>query len=199
MIGVLFATQREAEPLLARLDARALDAGPFPCWSFSTPQGVQGVVGVCGMGKEAAARGVEHLVAVLGTTEILNPGICGATVDDVEVGGLYRIVEVRDGDDPGGPTWACEPGNWSDLPPARLTTCDEPVFDPGRRDEIAAWGQLVDMEGMAVARACSEHAVPCTLLKGVSDLANAGGREDLHRNIDAVSSAVAAAVQGGLQ
>ncbi len=198
MIGILFATQREAEPLLARLDARALDTEPFPSWSFSTPQGAGGVVLVCGMGKDAASRGVQHLLDAHGATEVLNPGICGAVEDGVDVGSQYRITEVRDGDDRSAPPRACAAGRWSELAPARLTTCDEPVFDPARRREIAAWGQLVDMEGVAVAGICRDRAVPCTLLKGVSDLADTGGRDALHRNIASVSALLAATIAGGL-
>ncbi len=199
MIGILLATQREAEPLLTRLDARALATEPYRSWSFSTAQGVEGVVLVCGMGKDEATRGVGHLIDAHGATEILNPGICGAVEDDFEVGVVHWIAEVRDGDDPAGSTWTCAPGRFGDQPSARLTTCDEPVFDPVRRREIGVWGQLVDMEGMAVARTCEERAVPCTLLKGVSDLANSGDREVLHQNLAAVSATIAATVQAGLE
>ena len=198
MIGVLFATEREAGPLVRQLGARPLGTDPFPCWAFSTAQDEEGLILVCGMGKDAAARGVEHLVTARGVTEILNPGICGAAADDIEIGSLFRIIEARDGDEPDEGSWQCTPGRWGALPAARLTSFDEPVFDLGRHREIAVWGELVDMEGAAVARACQEHEVPCTLLKGVSDLADDGGREVLLRNIDAVSETVAAAILEGI-
>ncbi len=198
MIGVLYATEREAGPLVRRLGARPLGTDPFPCWAFSAADGEEGLILVCGMGKDAAAQGVDHLITVEGVTEVLNPGICGAAADDIGIGTVFRIVEARDGDGPASESWPSAPGRWGDLPTARLTSFDEPVFDLRRRREVAVWGDLVDMEGAAVTRTCQLHGLPCTLLKGVSDLADDGGREVLLRNIDSVSETVAAAILGGI-
>jgi 4-hydroxybenzoate polyprenyltransferase len=47
------------------------------------------------------------------------------------------------------------------------------------------------MEGHAVAEVCRRQGVPVHLLKGVSDRADEGGRGELHRNLAAVSAALA--------
>jgi nucleoside phosphorylase len=55
-----------------------------------------------------------------------------------------------------------------------LATGDSFVADVRRRSVLAERASLVDMEGFAVAWACSRRGVRCTLVKHVSDNADAG-------------------------
>ncbi|HSR88316.1 MAG TPA: UbiA-like polyprenyltransferase, partial [Pontiella sp.] len=76
----------------------------------------------------------------------------------------------------------------------KLVTVDEPVFEPERKRELAKHGDLVDMEGYAVARVCEEHQVPCILIKGVTDFGDHNGKDDIQKHIHPVSETVAEAV-----
>jgi nucleoside phosphorylase len=55
-----------------------------------------------------------------------------------------------------------------------LATGDSFVADVGRRSVLAERASLVDMEGFAIAWACSRRGVRCTLVKHVSDNADDG-------------------------
>ena len=192
MIGVVFATLEEAEPFLELTGAEKLSGQP-PCWRFR-----DGVVVISGMGRAAAAEAAEYLIGTHRVSQIVNAGACGAAADGIEAGTVYRITQARDGDRPDAASVACEGGAWASLPGARLTTSDEPVFDPGRRRHIAQWGELVDMEGAAVARTCAVHGIPCILLKGVTDHADDAGRETLRANLRRVSVNIAGILADGL-
>jgi len=195
--GIIFATMREAEPLLRSAGAEKLADDPFPAWRF-TADGDPVVVIVCGMGKAAAARGTDHLLATHDVVAVINAGICGCIAGSAEVGQVFRIQEVRDGDLPDAEVYRCDARRWNHLPAARLVSCDSPVFDPQRRQQLAGSGELIDMEGAAVADACTRRSAPCCLIKGVSDMADEGGKDAIQRNIDSVSGAVADVLLQGL-
>ncbi|MEA2068947.1 MAG: UbiA-like polyprenyltransferase, partial [Verrucomicrobiota bacterium] len=78
----------------------------------------------------------------------------------------------------------------------RLVTVDEPVFEPKRKKELSKYGELVDMEGYAVARVCEAHEIPCILIKGVTDFGDGNGKADIQQHITPVSETVAEAVAG---
>ena len=190
MIGIIAATQREADALVALLGAGKLCDRPFVAFGFKG-----GVIVISKMGPENAARATEYLIDEHGPEAVVNLGICGALSDTVRVGEVYRIAAVVDDD--GGETM-CESGAWGDLPAARLASVSEPVYQADRRAALAARADLVDMEGAAVASVCAARSLPCYMLKGVSDLANHTGKDDIKRNIAAVSAAVAQAAIAGL-
>ena len=175
---------------------------------------------VCGMGKAAAARGTEYLLAAHNATAIINAGICGCIAGKAAIGDVFRIEEARDGDLPDAGAHPCDAGRWNHLPAARLVSYDSPVFGKtGDRHLFseAPWcsspntdseafdeqenrclSPVLDMEGAAVAEICAKRPVPCCLIKGVSDLADEGGKDAIQRNIDAVSAKVADALLQGL-
>ena len=163
MTGIVFATREEARPLLER----------------GLPPGVE--VSVCGMGMEAAQATTEELVEK-GAARIINAGVCGALKDGISRGSVHRISRV-----------ALEDGSFLDLEDGglRLATVEKPVFEPGRRRELAAFADLVDMEGYAVTRVCRERGVPCILVKGITDFGDGEGKADIKRHIGPVSESVA--------
>ena len=57
---------------------------------------------------------------------------------------------------------------------------------------------LVDMEGGAIAAMARAQGVPCTLIKGITDGAEEGGRDDLHRRLQSVSRRIAEVLAAGL-
>ena len=138
--GIIFATEREAEPLLRATGAEKLSDGTFPAWRFSA-NGNAAIVIACGMGKAAAARGAEYLLATHNAAAIVNAGICGCVGGAAQVGEVFWVDETRDADLPDAAAHRCEAGRWNHLPAARLVSCDSPVFDPQRRQQLSGRGE----------------------------------------------------------
>jgi len=170
MTGILFATQMEAQPFLDR----------------GIPDGV--IIGISEeMGLEAARIATEKLVEQ-GCTTIINAGVCGALNNRLERGAVYRVsmvsIEALKA--------AVNVGVGIGL--KRLVSVEEPVFDPVRKKELSKFGELVDMEGYAVARVCEAHDIPCIMIKGVTDFGDVNGKEDIREHIMPVSETVAEAL-----
>ena len=89
MIGIVAATQGEADKLIALLGAEKLCDDPFVTYDFEG-----GVLVLSGMGPENAAHATEHLLNTHAPQRVLNIGICGALNDDIQVGEVYRITAV---------------------------------------------------------------------------------------------------------
>jgi len=205
VIGLVFATQREAAPFLAAVGASEAASVPVPLFAFRLPESeLRGVVAVSGIGTEKAAAAAEMLIRDHGARMIVSPGICGSLVDGVGVGSVVRVTEAHDGDallrESPGKALACAPvrGPWASLRPARLATVTEAVFEARRRQLLARHADVVEMEALAVARACSAGGVRFVAIKGVSDLADHDGKNHIEANIDSVSEAVARTLVDGL-
>lgn len=203
MTGLLVATQKEAAPLIERLDATRIADEPMATYAFA-PAGARGggEIVISGMGPAAAAAGAQYLIERRDADVVVNVGVCGALADDFERGDLVQITGVVDGDRvlAGEPdrVVACAPGPWAYLEAQRLATVETPIFEADRREAIAPYAGVVDMEGLAVARACADCGVTLHMLKGVTDLADGRGKDDIQRNIASVSAALAEVVVAGL-
>jgi len=197
--GLLFATWQEAEYFLTLASATSID-GPLPL--FTLPETIHPacVVAVSGMGKVAAALAAAYLVQKHGVTVLISAGLCGCLTAEKNwaVGDLLRIDSAVEGDCDrfGNPESAvvCDSKWFPELKAARLVTCDRPVFQAAWRRQLAGLGDVADMEGAAVARAAGFYNIPCAMIKGISDRADTAGRQDIARNIAAVSEAIAAAL-----
>ncbi len=172
MIGIIFATEMEAQPFLDR----------------GVPEGT--VVSISGMGLEAARIAAEKLVKDEGCTTLINAGVCGALNNRLKRGGVYRVSSVSTEELKA----AVNVGVGLGL--KRLVSVDEPVFESARKKELSKYGELVDMEGYAVARVCEAFDIPCILIKGVTDFGDVSGKEDIQKHITPVSETVAEAVAG---
>ncbi len=170
MIGILFATQMEAQPFLDR----------------GEPVGTVSVVS--GMGMDAAREATKNLIQEHGCTTIINAGVCGALNNRIERGAVYRISSVSTEHLKA----AVNVGIGMRL--KKLVTVEEPVFQPDRKKELSKYGELVDMEGYAVARVCEEHGIPCIMIKGVTDFGDHKGKKDIQTHINPVSETVADAI-----
>ena len=170
MLGILFATQMEAQPFLDR----------------GVPEGI--VVEISeAMGLEAARIASEQLVAQ-GCTTIINAGVCGALSNQLKRGAVYRVSTVSTD----ALNATVNVGGGTGL--KRLVSVEQPVFDPQRKKALSKYGELVDMEGYAVARVCEAHEISCILIKGVTDFGDGKGKEDIRTHITPVSEAVAEAL-----
>jgi 4-hydroxybenzoate polyprenyltransferase len=208
MIALLLATRDEAAPLLAALQAERVADAPLETHRFAARgHRPAGVLVVTGMGPAAAAAAVRQVCDSHTVRHLVNAGICGALRAGFAPGGIYRVTSAADGDalvaQPASLSdrveLGADPSPWSTLPAARLASVTAPVFGGDRRSQLAATADLVDMEGYAVARAAAEHGIPCTLIKGVSDRAAEGSRDELLRNLQQVSATVAELLLAGLE
>ena len=173
MLAILFATEKEAEPLRRR----------------KLPPGVR--IFVSGMGPDAARRTTEEAIRQ-GAERVLNAGVCAALSPEIPRGSVFRIERVANEDDERAIDLPVEPGN--PLPLARLASVERPLFEPARRERLAQRADLVEMEGFAIADVCRRNDVPCILVKGVTDFADESGRNDIRTHLSTVSEAVARAL-----
>ena len=202
MIGIVFATRSEADPLLDMIGASVNAVRPFDIFTACGTASRSIKILISGMGKVAAAAAASHLILAHQATTLISAGICGRLTGEAAVGDCFRIAEAIEGDSERLgrrlPAVACDPSWFRQLPAKRLVTCDRPVFDPHRRADLGRLGELVDMEGAAIARVAGLYGIPCAMLKGVSDGAGAGGRQDLATNLGRVSARIAHVLTDGL-
>ena len=167
MIGVLFATQMEAEPFLLHTQRDDL------------------LVDISGMGMKAAALATHRLLAQ-GASCIINAGVCGA-LNDLFVRGDVFQVSVVSVEDFSKREIIAEEG-------VRLVSVVQPLFEKERRHQLSFQADLVDMEGFAVAEICKQKKVDCFLVKGVTDFGNQESSEEIQQHIHWVSEHIAEAV-----
>jgi nucleoside phosphorylase len=195
MIGLIFATLQEARPFLSISRAVRIEDQPFVV--YSTPDHAQLRIAICRIGKVAAAAACQALILSHKAERIINAGACGALHDrpELAVGSLVRVTEAVEGDHEvfgkRPKATICAAGIGNGLPPARLVTCDRPVFDPIQRKIHGILADVVDMEGAAVARVAELYGVPCEMIKGVTDNALALDRKTLLENLNMVCEQIA--------
>lgn len=200
MVGIVIATLREAQPLLDRTAAEAVAGCPIDLFRMGGARQPYGWVAISGMGKVAAAIAATHLAVDRRVAALISAGVCGCLKpqDGYSVGDLIRITAAVEGDcdrcGQGEPTLSCDAGWFRNRPEGRLVTCDRPVFDAERRARMAALGDLIDMEGAAVARVAHRYDIPCGMIKGISDSADEAGRDLLAKTIDRIAVRIAAAL-----
>ena len=198
MIGVVFATDREARPFLERGDCTPLAQEPVRLLRLDLPNHADGlIVAVCGIGYDNAAAAVDHLIRNCRVSRVVNAGLCGGLREGYSVGDVLRVTDVCDGDAilagrrPVSIPCLTDVDAWDALAGARLASVREPVFESDRKLKLAQCADIVEMEGLAVAEACQRGRVAFGLVKGVSDRADADGKRDIQANIDRVSELVA--------
>jgi adenosylhomocysteine nucleosidase len=196
MKAVLFATAMEAVPFLSDMERhRRAEQLTEDISIFTAPPSTDPImVAVIGMGKRAAQTETKRIVTHHSPSSLLNIGIAGALKETVSVGGIYRVTRAVDWRENERRTFSLNPHDFSAFPTATLVTSDVAVFDDKKRCVLAERGDIVDMEGAAIAEIAVEYAIPCAIIKGISDTAGNGDRAMLHRNLVGISTALAAAV-----
>lgn len=195
----VFATLSEAQPLIDLLDARELTPDRQQFRAYFDAQTL--LIVICGMGPHAAATVMHRIVRQYPQGKVLNCGIAGSLTDDPAVGDVFCIrrsrmqqhCRVTDEHHEIRATDIQLPG----FRQGSLLTVDSPVFDPVQKQALSHVAQLVDMEGGVIARICRHHGIACQLLKAVSDFSEE--RQQLHRNLRAVSELLARQIVDGLE
>lgn len=188
MIALIFATDREAKPFLLKAGLGA--AGSERQAIFDMRPGKQIVVCICGMGQKEALENTRRLLGEYPVVSVINAGIAGALIEGIIPGEIFRITSILAWPAISG-ACPCVSDRWPALRSASLATVVQPVFDPTLRREIAAFADLVDMEGVVIAQACREKNIPFHAVKGVTDLSGEGDRKTLFANLDKVSATIA--------
>lgn len=166
----------EGYPVTTRPGRHVLVVAAIAAETAHVPEGVE--VLLTGVGKTLAAVAVTRAIAEhphRDALEIVNIGTAGALRPGI--GGLHEIGTVLNHDLSAEPIRALglDPRDQVVLDPGLPTTLasgDLFVTDPVVRDALAGRADLVDMEGYAVALACTEMGVPVRLVKMVSDNAD---------------------------
>ncbi|MGD9367083.1 MAG: hypothetical protein PVH87_15395 [Desulfobacteraceae bacterium] len=194
MIGLIFATLTEAKPFLEWSQAVRVSDQPFAV--YQVPSKPQLFITISGMGKVAAAVACHAQIKEFKVAEVVNAGVCGAlrSGPGFAPGKLFCITSAAEGDhglSGKAPRPIISDGKFDwDLPAARLITCDRPVFDADKREALSAAGDLVDMEGAAIARVAAMYEIPWSMVKGITDTAGPVDRKVLQRNLTEVSEKV---------
>ena len=200
MVGIVYATHREASPFLLQTAAVLLTDRPFSVFAIDATGQPACMVVISGMGKVAASIAATYLVMAHHVSVLISAGLCGQLTKrtDWSAGDILRVSTAVEGDcDRLGhaeKVMACNPEWFGDLKSARLVTCDRPVFDAKWRDRLAGIAEIADMEGAAVARVAKLYGIPCAQVKGISDAADQNGRQDVVRRIDWISTRIADAI-----
>lgn len=140
------------------------------------PEGME--VLITGVGKTLAAVAVTRAICEHPQRDelvVINIGTAGALREGVT--GVHEIGTVLNHDLSAEAIrqLGIDPRERIEINPAHATTLasgDLFVTDPAVRDELARQADLVDMEGYAIALACTELGVPVHLVKMVSDNAD---------------------------
>ncbi len=162
-LGILMATGLEAKPFIQGLDLERLRG--FPCRIFSGPRVLLAVSGVGRKKTEAAV----HVIAGAGVFAAINLGAAGATRRGIEEGTVFQAGQVIEY--PGGGSEPVRFGTDTvgDIPACSLVTVDRAAVTEEERNELAGYGDLVDMEGSAFLRTCRQLGIPAHIFKYVSD------------------------------
>ncbi len=198
MIGLVIASSIEAAPFLAHHKWRQLSNIPVPSYQSEIGRSKTSVIlAISGIGKVSAAVATHLLICSHSVSSIYNLGVCGALKSGTafEQGNIFRISSAVEGDRKNGPDSSppefCHFYPFDTLPDCRLVTVDQPVFNRQCKRELSILGDLVDMEGAAVARVANMYSIPCVLIKGITDSAEEGNRSILMHYIDTVSQDLA--------
>lgn len=166
-IGLLFATDIEAESFVNGLSLSSITMKPFYIYNSGNIYLI-----ISGIGKAYAAMAASFLIREYGTDIIFNIGAAGSTTLEIRLGDIFHIDKVVEYDRP--PLFKKEirilkPDIISGFKTGSLATQDKPVIAAGHRLEMSKFADLVDMEGAAVVQACRLFGAKSYLYKYVTD------------------------------
>lgn len=154
-IAVIVAMSRELAPLLRRV--RRLRADGVELFELETA-----VIAVGGIGRNAARRAAEIVIAKYAPTMIVSAGVAGALSPKLQVGEVVWAREVVDSGS--GSHFAATGGESVIVTVSSVSGSDE------KRMLAACWkADVVDMEAAAVAAVAHEKRVEFAAIKAISD------------------------------
>ncbi len=168
MIGILFATEEEAQPFLRRYQRGRFDG----LAEGETLQDDQVLVSLTGVGKIKATLRPERLLRQHRLARLLHIGTCTSLNDQLKVGTPVAAAQVFEGDrvELATPTYPRMPLDvpFQELPTVTLVTQDHTVQGQEERSYWQRIADASDMSGYAVAYVAATHGVPCHIVKIVT-------------------------------
>lgn len=137
---------------------------------------------VSGIGKVNAALATQRAIDE-GATEIVNAGVCGGFDSKMEVGDVYEVGRAVEYDFDLSELIPVSVGQHSERKTPYFTLRGTETLGTGdhfRNDDndlplLKSLGvTLRDMEGAAIAHVCERNAVPCRLVKAVTNVQGKG-------------------------
>ncbi|MFQ5569940.1 MAG: 5'-methylthioadenosine nucleosidase [Rhodothermales bacterium] len=198
MIGVIFATEGEANPFLNRYQRgrfRGLSEG-------ETLQDNHVLVSLTGVGKIKATLRTERLLQHHRLTRLLHVGTCTALNEALQVGAPVAASQVFEGDrvELATPTYPRMPLDvpFKTLPTATLVTQDHSVRGENERSYWQRIADISDMSGYAVAYVAATHGVPCHIVKVVTGYLH-GQNKDFRKILSSACDTIADFLFEGLE
>jgi len=194
LIGLIFATMTEAKPFVQGMAMEKIEKAPFAVFqktrnekgSFSFFEKDRIVLIISGIGKANAAMAAFYCCQTFHPALICNLGAAGATDSSFALGDIVHVTEVIEYDRPELNTdnpHVHFPHVLEGFPFGKAVTQDTPVIDADKREEIASFAALVDMEAASIIQACGKFETKCIIFKFVSDTPDHTHEDDIVKNI----------------
>ena len=181
VIGLIFATMTEAKPFVQGMALEKLENVPFSVFQKGPI-----VLVISGIGKANAAMATVYCCQSFEPAFICNLGAAGATDSSLALGDIVHVTEAIEYDRPelrSDKPHVHTPHILKGFPFAKVATQDTPVMAAEKREEIASYAGLVDMEAASVIQACRKFQTPCIIFKFVSDTPDHTSGDDIVRHI----------------
>ena len=194
----MFATIREAKPFMEKAGITINSKITYPFFYECKIDKEKIIFSISGIGISMARKCTIELIKRYTIQHVYNIGISGTINDKLYVNDLYCVSKALYWQSSNRQTFPCKAEFFDKKKHVTLATCIKPVFDSELRKEIAAYADIVDMEGAAIAEICDSNSITCTLIKGVSDGAYKGERKTLFENIDLLSKRMSTLIWNNL-
>ncbi len=152
-----------------------------------------------GPGHQRASKTLQTYLQHTQPDQVLLVGFAGALAPHLNIGQIFQVNEVCL---PQGASIVLPPFNLGqNLPQARLLTVETPVEDSITKQNLyqRTGAQLVDMEGYYLAQLFQSKQISFSIVKGISDQAQAGARTQFKQNIKQLSQKLFAILKPFLQ
>jgi adenosylhomocysteine nucleosidase len=178
LAGIIMATRLEAGPFIKTFNMKEVEAQPFLVYNSCDEM----ILAISGMGKANAAMATAYICSRFDPEWILNLGAAGATQESRELGDIYHIEKVIEPDRPhlgSNRPYVQIPVVLPGFQKAVLATQDKAVEELETFRQIAAFADLVDMEGASIVQAGRKFGKRCLLFKFVSDTPVHAGKQEI--------------------
>lgn len=167
LIAIVMATMVEAKPFVLGMSLTEYAKKPFPIFKKGHI-----LLVISRIGKANAAMASAYCCNEFKPSCVFNLGAAGASGFSHPLGEIYHIDKIVEYDRPklttNEPT-THKPDVFDLFSTATLSTSDRAITDPGERQKISGFADLIDMEGASSLQACRIFGTKCYVFKFVSD------------------------------
>jgi adenosylhomocysteine nucleosidase len=181
LIGLIFATMTEAKPFIQGMTLEKVENE-----AFSVFQKGQIVLIISGIGKVNGAMAAAYCCQTFHPALVCNLGAAGATNSSLVLGDIVHVREAVEYDRlelKSNKPHVHIPHILDGFPLSTIATQDTPVIEAEKREEIASFAALADMEAASVIQVCHKFQTKCVIFKFVSDTPDHRHGDDIVENI----------------